>query len=251
MILKGDWLCDSIRTGERIAAIITTMKLKPDASLLSSLLAGSLAAWLGSASCAGSEGLETYHPFAAARFEPYEHEAAEINQLLARAVTDEEQEYRYDEHSNSITVEPARQPPLQIPVQGVTADALFDNYSHGRNNGRVHQAIDIMAPEGRPVLATDDGVIRKLYDSDAGGLTIYQFDPTETRVYYYAHLEDYADNLREGMQVSKGDIIGYVGSSGNADDDAPHLHFAIHELGPHKRWWKGAPINPYPLLVSE
>ena len=107
-----------------------------------------------------------------------------------------------------------------------------------------------MAPRGTPVLAVDDGTIRKLFHSRAGGLTVYQFDPGEIYCYYYAHLDRYADGLIERMKVRRGDVIGYVGSTGNASPAAPHLHFAIFLLGPEKRWSEGKAINPYPLLID-
>lgn len=229
------------------------MHIKHGSKLLFSLIVGTTAVWLGSKACAGPVAINTRGPIPIqpAGSETSQNKAGEINKLLAQVVSDEEQKYSYDADHNRIVAQPAQPPPLRIPVLGVSMEELFDNYSHGRDNGRIHHAIDIMAPEDTPVLAADDGVIAKLYDSDDGGLTIYQFNQDRTRVYYYAHLEDYADDLEEGMQVEKGALIGYVGSSGNADDDAPHLHFAIHELGPHKRWWKGTPINPYPLLVGK
>ena len=140
---------------------------------------------------------------------------------------------------------------LVVPVQGIAAADLMDTYDDPRGSNRVHEALDIMAPAGTPVLATADGVVEKLFDSDNGGLTIYQFDPTETWCYYYAHLQRYAPGLAEGDHVKRGEVIGYVGSTGNASADAPHLHFGIYRLGEEKRWWKGAPVNPYPLLRRE
>ena len=140
---------------------------------------------------------------------------------------------------------------LVVPVQGIAAADLMDTYDDPRGSNRVHEALDIMAPAGTPVLATADGVVEKLFDSDNGGLTIYQFDPTETWCYYYAHLQRYAPGLAEGDHVKRGEVIGYVGSTGNASADAPHLHFGIYRLGEQKRWWKGAPVNPYPLLRRE
>ena len=139
--------------------------------------------------------------------------------------------------------------PLQMPVQGVLPSALRDTFGDGRdNNGRGHEAIDIMAPRGTPVLAVDDGRIVKLFTSQPGGLTVYQFDPSGQLAYYYAHLDAYAPGLAEGQQLRRGSLIGYVGSSGNANPDAPHLHFAMFRLGPEKQWWKGEPINPFQLL---
>jgi murein DD-endopeptidase MepM/ murein hydrolase activator NlpD len=117
-----------------------------------------------------------------------------------------------------------------------------------RGSARRHQAIDILAPQGTPVKAVEDGVIARLFSSKAGGITIYQFDPTERYCYYYAHLERYADGLREGEKVRKGQVIGYVGTSGNAAKDTPHLHFAVFRLTAEKRWWEGTPIDPYNVL---
>ena len=140
---------------------------------------------------------------------------------------------------------------LVVPVAGLAASELSDTFDDPRGGGRVHEALDIMAPAGTPVLATADGVIEKLFDSDNGGLTIYQFDPTEQWSYYYAHLQRYAPGLAEGDHVKRGEVIGYVGSTGNASADAPHLHFGIYRLGGEKRWWKGKPVNPYPMLRGE
>lgn len=142
----------------------------------------------------------------------------------------------------------ADQDRLLLPVQGITPDQLSDTFNDARGTGRVHEALDIMAPAGTPVLAVADGPVAKLFDSKAGGLTIYQFDPTGTYAYYYAHLQGYATALAEGHVLRRGQVIGYVGSTGNADPSAPHLHFAVFELGPEKRWHEGTPINPYPLM---
>ncbi len=137
---------------------------------------------------------------------------------------------------------------LLLPVQGITSSQLQDTFTDARSEGRVHDAIDILAAEGTPVLAVADGQIEKLFDSDRGGLTIYQFEPGGTYCYYYAHLQRYADGLAEKQQVKRGQVIGYVGSTGNASAEAPHLHFEVHVLGPERQWWKGESINPYPLL---
>lgn len=138
-----------------------------------------------------------------------------------------------------------------VPVAGITADQLHDNYLQARGGGtRLHGAIDIMAPRNTPVLAAVDGTIRKLFTSAGGGLTIYQFDQGEQRIYYYAHLDRYAPSLAEGQFVRQGSVIGFVGTTGNAAPDAPHLHFAIEMLPPTKEWWKGTPVNPYPILVG-
>ncbi len=150
-----------------------------------------------------------------------------------------------DEHA----VKVLRDRDLKIPVEGVDDEDLRDTFSDSRGGGHAHEAIDILAPRHTQVLAADDGVIKKLFNSKGGGgITIYQFDPTDTYCYYYAHLDRYAANLREGQHVRRGDVIGYVGTTGNAPPTVPHLHFAIFRLGPERQWWKGEPINPYPVL---
>lgn len=144
----------------------------------------------------------------------------------------------------------AEPPALLLPVQGMTASALRDTFNdqRGGSEPRGHEALDMMAPTGTPVLATDDGRIAKLFLSKPGGITIYQFNPSEQFAYYYAHLDRYADGLAEGQIVKRGTVIGYVGATGNANPDAPHLHFAIFRLGPEKQWWKGEPLNPFGYL---
>ena len=139
---------------------------------------------------------------------------------------------------------------LKIPVEGVDRKDLRNTFAEARG-ARTHEALDILSPRGTKVRAVEDGRIQKLFTSKAGGLTIYEFDPTETFTYYYAHLDRYEDGLREGQPVKRGDVIGYVGSTGNASPDAPHLHFAIFRLGPEKRWWKGEPINPYLVFAEQ
>jgi len=137
---------------------------------------------------------------------------------------------------------------LLVPVQGVAIDQLSDTFAQPRGNERRHEALDILAARGTPVVAAADGKLVKLFTSKPGGLTLYQFDPTEKYAYYYAHLDRYATGLEEGRELKRGDVIGYVGSTGNADADAPHLHFAVFELGAEKKWWEGTAVNPYPLL---
>jgi murein DD-endopeptidase MepM/ murein hydrolase activator NlpD len=138
---------------------------------------------------------------------------------------------------------------LEFPVEGINRNQLRDTFSDTRGEGRSHEALDIMAPRGTPVRAVEDGKIAKLFESrGGGGLTIYQFDPSETYCYYYAHLDGYAPGIREGESVRRGQVIGYVGSTGNASPEAPHLHFAIFQLTPERKWWKGEPLNPYPVL---
>jgi murein DD-endopeptidase MepM/ murein hydrolase activator NlpD len=138
---------------------------------------------------------------------------------------------------------------LTPPLSGVKRSEILDTFDQSRGGGKRHEATDIMAPRGTPVHAVQDGTIRKLFLSKAGGNTIYEFDPEGIYCFYYAHLDRYADGLQEGMSVRKGDVIGYVGSTGNAARDSPHLHFAIVKLGSDKKWWEGTAINPYPILV--
>jgi len=158
------------------------------------------------------------------------------------------------EGPSDATVEPAfeadpvaelRRRVLEVPVQGVRRDKLVDSYEDKRDQTHTHHAIDILAPRNTPVVAVEDGTIAKLFLSVPGGITIYQFDPGKRYEYYYAHLERYADGLHEGQRVAAGDVIGYVGTSGNAPPGTPHLHFAIFEVGPEKRWWKGEALDPY------
>jgi murein DD-endopeptidase MepM/ murein hydrolase activator NlpD len=142
--------------------------------------------------------------------------------------------------------------PLLMPVEGISPARLKSTFDESRGGGfRTHHAIDILAPRGTPVRAAVPGTIKKLFTSRAGGITIYEFDRAEDRCYYYAHLDRYAPNVVEGMEVAQGDVIGYVGTTGNAPAKTPHLHFAIMILPPTKEWWKGEPIDPYPLLVGE
>jgi murein DD-endopeptidase MepM/ murein hydrolase activator NlpD len=138
-------------------------------------------------------------------------------------------------------------PAVASPIRGLKPYQLRDSFEEMRS-GHRHQAIDLMEPEGTPVRAVVDGTIQRLFISRAGGNTIYEFDEKEAYCYYYAHLERYADGLHDGMRVSTGQIIGYVGSTGDASPAAPHLHFAINVLGPRKHWWEGVPIDPYPVL---
>lgn len=139
---------------------------------------------------------------------------------------------------------------LKMPVEGAQTIDLKDNFNEMRDRTRRHEAIDILAPRGTPVLAAVDGKVAKLFTSREGGLTVYEFDREEAFAYYYAHLDRYAENLTEGMALRRGDRIGYVGTSGNAPGGTSHLHFAIFRLGPEKRWWQGTPVNPYPLLLG-
>jgi peptidoglycan LD-endopeptidase LytH len=139
---------------------------------------------------------------------------------------------------------------LRLPVDDDDVDVDVDDwkghFAQRRGGGsRGHEAVDILAPRHTPVVAVEDGTIARLFNSKAGGLTVYQFDPTGQFCYYYAHLQRYAPGLRDGQRISKGDVIGYVGTTGNAPANTPHLHFAIFQLTEAKRWWEGRPIDPY------
>ncbi len=140
---------------------------------------------------------------------------------------------------------------LLIPVGGVPASALSDSFTDERGEGaRLHEAIDIMAPRGTPVIAAAGGTVERLHVSAAGGNTIYLRSPNRETIHYYAHLADYAPGLAEGQRVARGDRLGTVGSTGNAAPDAPHLHFAILRTTADAEWWEPATaLNPYPLLA--
>ena len=138
---------------------------------------------------------------------------------------------------------------LLFPVKGVEPAKVRDTFDERRGLVK-HEALDIMADKGTPVLAVDDGRVVKLFKSVPGGITLYQFDPTQTYAYYYAHLDRYAPGLKEGANVKRGDVIGYVGNTGNASAGAPHLHFTIYRLGPDRKWWRGTPVNPYPYFAK-
>ena len=136
---------------------------------------------------------------------------------------------------------------LRMPVAGIDPGKLHSNFADQRG-GHRHEALDIMAPRGTPVMAVAQGNVAKLFTSKQGGLTVYQFDDAGTLCYYYAHLDRYAAGLKEGTLLRAGDVLGYVGSTGDASETAPHLHFAIFRLGPEKQWWKGTAIDPLPFL---
>lgn len=142
---------------------------------------------------------------------------------------------------------------LAVPVAGIAVEDLVDTYQQSRAAGaRVHNAIDIMAPEGTPVVAAAEGVVEKLYFSrGGGGITVYVRSPDQQWIYYYAHLQEYAPGLQEGQKVEQGDRLGSVGSTGNANPAGPHLHFAVHQMAPNEPWYEGTPVNPYPLLAGQ
>ena len=165
-----------------------------------------------------------------------------------------------------VTVKPGSQPPvsmaegivvgpagLAIPVQGIQPKQLTDTFTQARAGGaRVHDAIDIMAPEGTPVLAAADGKVERLfYSNGGGGITVYVRSPDMRWTYYYAHLQSYAPGLAEGQQLKRGQLVGRVGHTGNASAEGPHLHFEINRMQPNEKWYQGSPINPYPLLAGK
>jgi peptidoglycan LD-endopeptidase LytH len=165
-----------------------------------------------------------------------------------------------------LTVDPQGAPPvtvaegvvvgptgLAIPVAGVKPEQLVDTYTQARAGGqRTHDAIDIMAAEGAPVIAAAPGRVEKLFLSNGGGgITAYVRSPDQRWIYYYAHLQGYAPGLTEGQQVNRGQLIGRVGHTGNASAAGPHLHFAIMRMNPGEKWWQGTAINPYPLLAGK
>lgn len=141
---------------------------------------------------------------------------------------------------------------LAIPVEGVKPDELVDTFTAERAAGRVHDAMDIMAAEGTPVIAAAPGTVEKLYFSKGGGgNTIYIRSDDRKWIYYYAHLQGYAPGLQEGRHVKQGQVIAWVGHTGDASPNGPHLHFAINQMAPGQHWWEGDPINPYPLLAGK
>ena len=165
-----------------------------------------------------------------------------------------------------VTIDPDAQPPvtiaegvtvgpagLALPVAGVKPEQLSDTYTQARAGGaRIHDAIDIMAPEGTPVAAAAEGTVEKLFfSSGGGGITAYVRSPDQRWIYYYAHLQGYAPGLAEGQRVKRGQLIGRVGHTGNASPGGPHLHFAIHRMQPGEKWYQGSAINPFPLLAGK
>ena len=138
---------------------------------------------------------------------------------------------------------------LVVPVAGVTPAELRGSFTAPRGGGtRQHNALDIPAPRGTPVISATPGRVLRLYNSKAGGLMVYAADATGRFILMYGHLDRYAEGLREGMSLARGQTIGYVGTTGNAPPDVPHLHFAIARTSDVRRWWTGTPVDPAPLL---
>lgn len=145
-------------------------------------------------------------------------------------------------------IEDLRDRHLTLPIKGAVPADVHDMFNETRGGNRRHEAVDMLSPRNTPIIAVEDGSIARLFFSKAGGITIYQMDPTRTYIYYYAHLEKYADGLKEGDKVKRGQLLGYVGTSGNAPRDTPHLHFAIAKMTDEKHWWQGTPIDPFQVL---
>jgi murein DD-endopeptidase MepM/ murein hydrolase activator NlpD len=141
-------------------------------------------------------------------------------------------------------------PRIAMPIAGVDVNTLKSNFAQTRGSHQ-HEALDIMSPRGTPVLAVAEGNVAKLFTSKRGGLTVYQFDNSQTWCYYYAHLDGYAPGVIQGTLLRKGDVLGYVGSTGDASPTAPHLHFAVFLLGPDRKWWQGTAVDPLPLLKAQ
>jgi peptidoglycan LD-endopeptidase LytH len=138
---------------------------------------------------------------------------------------------------------------LAMPLKDVDPNSLTDSF-HDQRSGHMHEALDIPAPKGAPVMAVAEGNVAKLFTSKQGGLTVYQFDNSQKYAFYYAHLDHYAPGLKEGMLLRPGDVLGYVGTTGDAPKNAPHLHFAVFELGQERNWWKGKALDPLPMLKN-
>jgi peptidoglycan LD-endopeptidase LytH len=139
---------------------------------------------------------------------------------------------------------------LRMPIDGIDIESFKGGFDERRGSDRPHEAVDVLSPRNTPVHAVENGTIAKLFYSKAGGLTIYQFDPSGRFCYYYAHLERYADGLHDGQTIAQGDVIGYVGTSGNAPANTPHLHFAVFELKGDRKWWQGTAVDPYGVFKN-
>lgn len=180
------------------------------------------------------------------------HQTIDVPTITATPSIDRSQSQSPIATSGNINpVEALRAHHLRLPIEGAKIEAMKGQFDQRRGGGaRGHEAVDILAPRDTPVHAVEDGVIAKLFLSKAGGTTVYQFDPSGRFCYYYAHLQRYAEGFREGRHVTAGEIIGYVGTTGNASPNTPHLHFAVFELTPERKWWEGHPIDPYLVFTD-
>jgi murein DD-endopeptidase MepM/ murein hydrolase activator NlpD len=223
--------------------------------MLASLYAGGVAGWFLHARLAPMPpATRTAQPISASR-----PAAADEKAAVATAGTNDNRGNRSDDGRAGTTRSSAaagltatgaiaalRERRLRLPVDEADVQAMEGGFHERRGGGaRGHEAVDILAPRNTPVHAVEDGTLAKLFSSKAGGITLYQFDPSRQFCYYYAHLERYAPGLREGEPVTRGQVIGYVGTTGNAPPNTPHLHFAIYRLTDARRWWDGDPLDPY------
>ncbi|RYE37960.1 MAG: M23 family metallopeptidase [Hyphomicrobiales bacterium] len=175
-----------------------------------------------------------------------------VSAEISNSTTGERSEFVGQDNGLALPARASQRGELIIPVAGVKPAELVDTFTQAREGGvRIHDAIDILAPLGTPVLAASAGWVEKLFLSEAGGKTIYIRSPDRKRIYYYAHLNEYAPGVAEGMMVRRGQTIGTVGYSGNASPEAPHLHFAIMTSTPHMKWSeKLVTLNPYSILMG-
>lgn len=150
----------------------------------------------------------------------------------------------------STELDALRETGLLIPVLGVSLDRIQDSFDAARDGGRRHDAVDIMAPRGTAVISATDGVVLRVGSNALGGNTVWVAGADPRFVFYYAHLDRYANGMRAGTRVSRGTTLGYVGTSGNAPPQTPHLHFQVMRVTDTARWWNGTPVNPYPYLVE-
>lgn len=139
---------------------------------------------------------------------------------------------------------------LVIPVRGAELAKIEDSFDAPRDGGRRHDAVDILAPRGAAIVAATDGVVLRIGTNALGGNVVWISDAEQRFAFYYAHLDRYARGIATGGRVSRGTVIGYVGTSGNAPPDVPHLHFQVMRVTDTKRWWDGTPVNPFPFLVE-
>ncbi len=171
--------------------------------------------------------------------QPVESEPIPVPTIPAPALSPAEVEY-FDSHS------------LMVPVEGISPKQLRDSFNEPRSDGRTHRATDILAPRGTPVLAAIAGEVARMSQSSLGGITVYLIDAGRRYVYYYAHLDRYSDQLTPGLKVEQGTVIGYVGTSGNAPPDTPHLHFQAMRLRPGQRdWWNGVPVDVRSFMTKK
>jgi peptidoglycan LD-endopeptidase LytH len=175
--------------------------------------------------------------------------AVALGLLLYLAASDKALVIRFAPRDELARVE--AEPGLAIPVAGVRTSELKNSYGAARSGGRAHKGVDIFAPRGTPALAAAEAVVVKRDSSGLGGISLYLRDADGRTVYYYAHLNGYRAGLKEGDLVRRGDVVGYVGSTGNAPENSPHLHFAVYTITDPNRWWRGRDLNPYRLLIDE